>query len=66
MPYWMVVAIRELSGVIDAGQVSSSGGDIKMQFDAGDKTIKLATVAQSYSSSITLRDQLGVCRVYSI
>ena len=55
---WMALATRELSGVVNAMQVSSSGGDIKIQFDVGEKRIELAgkpevrPLARSSSSGI--------------
>ena len=46
-PYWM--ATRGLSGVIYAKQVSSRGGDLKIQFDAGEQRIKLAGKVKTVS-----------------
>ncbi|KAF8266146.1 hypothetical protein EI94DRAFT_1830838 [Lactarius quietus] len=38
-PYWMTT--KELSGVVNARQVSSRVGDLKIQFDAAEQRIKL-------------------------
>ncbi|KAH9059827.1 Diaminopimelate epimerase-like protein [Lactarius vividus] len=39
-PYWM--ATRELSGVINARQVSTRGGDLRIELDVAEQRIKLA------------------------
>ena len=46
-PYWM--ATRELSGVVNTKQVSSRGGDLKIQFDAAEQRIKLAGKVKTVS-----------------
>ena len=46
-PYWMTT--RGLSGAIYAKQVSSRGGDLKIQFDVGERRIKLAGKVKTVS-----------------
>jgi len=46
-PYWM--ATKELSGVVNARQVSSRVGDLKIQFDAAEQRIKLAGKVKTVS-----------------
>ena len=38
-PYWM--AANDISGVVFAKQVSAREGDLKIDFDAGERRIKL-------------------------
>ena len=49
-PYWM--ATRGLSGVVNARQVSSRGGDLRIQFDAGEQRIKLAGKVRTVSEGV--------------
>jgi predicted PhzF superfamily epimerase YddE/YHI9 len=46
-PYWM--ATRVLSGVVNAKQVSSRGGDLKIRFDETEQRIKLAGKVKTVS-----------------
>jgi len=46
-PYWM--ATKELSGVVNARQVSSRGGDLRIQFDATEQRIKLVGKVRTVS-----------------
>lgn len=46
-PNWM--ATRGLSGVINARQVSSRGGDLIIQFDEAEESIKLAGKVRTMS-----------------
>ena len=46
-PYWM--STRKLSGVVNAKQVSSRGGDLRIQFDATEQRIKLAGKVRAVS-----------------
>ena len=49
-PYWM--ATRELSGVVNAKQVSARGGDLKIQFDVVEQRIKLAGQVKTVSQGV--------------
>ncbi|KAH9173986.1 Diaminopimelate epimerase-like protein [Lactarius sanguifluus] len=46
-PYWM--AKRELSGVINARQVSTRGGELRIELDVGEQRIKLAGQVKTVS-----------------
>lgn len=46
-PYW--IATKELSGVVNAKQVSARGGDLKIQFDVAEQRIKLAGQVKTVS-----------------
>ncbi|KAH8997883.1 Diaminopimelate epimerase-like protein [Lactarius hatsudake] len=46
-PYWM--ATKELSGVINARQVSTRGGDLRIELDVGEQRIKLAGQVKTVS-----------------
>jgi len=46
-PYW--IATNELSGVVNAKQVSARGGDLKIQLDAAEQRIKLAGKVKTVS-----------------
>jgi len=46
-PYWM--ATKGLSGVVNARQVSSRGGDIRIEFDVTEQRIKLAGKVRTVS-----------------
>ena len=46
------MATRRLSGVVNARQVSSRGGDLRIQFDAGEQRIKLAGKVRTVSEGV--------------
>ncbi len=46
-PYWM--ATRELSGLVNAKQVSARGGDLRIQFNVAEQKIKLAGQVRTVS-----------------